>query len=84
MPRFLSRILRRTDNPHSTSNVPANRYEGFNANGAIVLSDRRGTRKAEIPDVDTKALGMGSDPLKILASEGLPTFEKDSNEAVVG
>jgi HK97 family phage portal protein len=70
MPRFLQRILTRTENPHSTSTVPANRYEGFNTNGGIVLRDRRGTLKAEIPDVDTKSAGMGSDPLAIYKPSG--------------
>jgi hypothetical protein len=76
MPRFLSRILQRTDNPHSTSTVPANRYEGFNANGAIVLSDRRGTRKAEIPDVDVKGSTFGgSDPLAIYKPTGAKVID---------
>jgi HK97 family phage portal protein len=50
--------------------APVNTYEGFQSNGAVVLRDRRGTVKAEIPDVDTKSLGMGSDPLAIYKPTG--------------
>jgi hypothetical protein len=39
--------------------------EGFQGNGAVVLRDRRGTRKAEIPDVDSKGFSGGDDPLAI-------------------
>jgi hypothetical protein len=65
MPRFLQRILTRTANPNTSDSLPVNRYEGFQQNGAVVVRDRRGTLKAEIPDVDTKAFGMGTDPLAI-------------------
>jgi hypothetical protein len=35
--------------------LPVNRYEGFTAAGQMILRDRRGTRKAEIPNVDLKS-----------------------------
>jgi hypothetical protein len=38
--------------------------------GAIVLRDRRGTRKAETPDVDTKSSTLSSDPLAIYKPDG--------------
>ena len=42
----------------------------FQSNGAVVLRDRRGTSKAEIPDVDQKSEGFGSDPLAIYKPTG--------------
>lgn len=48
--------------------APVNSYEGFQANGAVVLRDRRGTAKAEIPEVDEK--GFGGDPLAIYKPTG--------------
>jgi hypothetical protein len=65
MPRFLSGIFTRTQNPHTTTTEPLHRYEGFTPDGRIVLSDRRGTRKAEIPDVSTKSETLSDDPLAI-------------------
>jgi hypothetical protein len=52
--------------------APVNRYEGFQGNGADVLRDRRGTSKAEIPDVDEKGFA-GSDPLAIYKPTGAKT-----------
>jgi hypothetical protein len=49
MPRILRAIgekIRSRLNQKDTA--PVNRYEGFQSNGAVVLPDRRGTRKAEI------------------------------------
>jgi hypothetical protein len=43
---------------------------GFQGNGAVVLQDRRGTQKAEIPDVDSKGITMGDDPLAIYKPTG--------------
>jgi hypothetical protein len=64
MPEFLTRARDfLTGNQKDT--LPVNRYEGFTANGAIVLRDRRGTSKAEIPDIDLKSETLGSDPLAI-------------------
>jgi hypothetical protein len=60
MPRFLSNILASTSRKDT---APVNRHEGFQGNGAVVLRDRRGTVKAGFPDTETKAFGMGGDPL---------------------
>ena len=60
MPRFLRSIADRIERKET---LPVNRYEGFKENGAIVLRDRRGTVKAEIPLVSEKS--MGDDPLAI-------------------
>lgn len=70
MPRFLSNIFSRTASPQSSNNVPVNRLEGFQGNGAVVLRDRRGTAKAEIPDVSLKAETLGDDPLAIYKPTG--------------
>jgi hypothetical protein len=48
--------------------LPVNHYRGFKENGAIVLRDRRGTRKAEVPDVDLKAETLSDDPLAIVSA----------------
>ena len=45
--------------------LPVNRYEGFQADGAGVLRDRRGTVKAEIPQAIEMSLAGGDDPLAI-------------------
>ena len=37
--------------------TPVNRYEGFTGDGRVVPRDRRGTLKAEIPDVSTGLRG---------------------------
>jgi hypothetical protein len=50
MPEFLKRIS--PFNRKDTANV--NRYEGFTGDGRVVLRDRRGTAKAEIPEVSLK------------------------------
>jgi hypothetical protein len=60
MPRLFSRILK-TANPHSTTTTPTHRYEGFTEEGRVVLSDRRGTKKAEIPEVNLKSETLGCD-----------------------
>lgn len=66
MPDALRRIF-----SLSTKDIaPVNSYEGFQSNGAVVLRDRRGTTKAEIPDVDLKSEGFGSDPLAIYKPTG--------------
>src|ERR1700722_7849468 len=62
---WLDRIFKHTDYPHGTSTLPANRYEGFTASGAIAVCDRSGTLKAEIPYADAKSGGMGADPMAI-------------------
>src|SRR5260221_12498913 len=70
MPEFFNRILVRSANPSSTTNLPLNRYEGFQSDGAVVLRDRRGTRKAEIPEVSLKSETLGDDPLAIYKPTG--------------
>ncbi len=50
--------------------LPVNTYEGFTSRGEVVLRDRRGTVKAEIPDVDAKSLTLGNDPLAIYKPSG--------------
>jgi len=67
MPRFLRTIADRIDRKDT---APVNHYEGFQSNGAVVLRDRRGTVKAEIPDADLKSAGMGADPLAIYKPTG--------------
>ena len=49
--------------------APVNSFEGFQSNGAVVLRDRRGTAKAEIPEVTEKGFG-GGDPLAIYKPTG--------------
>jgi len=46
-----------------------NRFEGFQGDGAIVLRDRRGTARAEIPAEDEKGFG-GGNPLAIYKPTG--------------
>ena len=67
MPDFVTRIL---NGARRKDTAPINSYEGFQANGAVVLRDRRGTTKAEIPDIDLKSEGFGSDPLAIYKPTG--------------
>jgi HK97 family phage portal protein len=47
-----------------------NTFEGFQSNGAVVVRDRRGTVKAEIPDISEKSGTLGSDPLAIYRPSG--------------
>ena len=46
-----------------------NGFVGFQGNGAVVLRDRRGTVKAEIPTVEEKGFS-GNDPLAIYKPAG--------------
>jgi HK97 family phage portal protein len=55
--------------------APVNTYEGFQGNGAVVLRDRRGTRKAEIPDADAKGFSGGDDPLAIYKPTGAKSVD---------
>jgi hypothetical protein len=50
MPRF-ARAVREFLTIDQKDIAPVNSYEGFQGNGAVVLRDRRGTAKAEIPEV---------------------------------
>jgi Phage portal protein len=64
MPDALRRIF-----SLSTKDIaPVNSYEGFQSNGAVVLRDRRGTVKAELPEVSEKS--FGEDPLAIYKPTG--------------
>jgi HK97 family phage portal protein len=67
MPRFLRAVADRFERKDS---IAVNRYEGFTERGAVVLRDRRGTVKAEIPDVDSKGFSGGDDPLAIYKPTG--------------
>ena len=49
--------------------APVNAYEGFQSNGAIVLRDRRGTLKADIPEVSEKGYD-GGNPLAFYKPTG--------------
>ncbi len=69
MPRF-ARVVREFLTIDQKDTAPVNSYEGFQSNGAVVLRDRRGTAKAEIPDVDLKSEGFGSDTLAIYKPTG--------------
>src|ERR1700728_391423 len=71
MPSYPRRIL---DSLTTKDTAPVNRFEGFTASGAVVLRDRRGTRKAEIPTADEKSFG-GSDALAIYRPTGAKTVD---------
>jgi hypothetical protein len=70
MPRFPSSILQRAANPHPGTTERPHRYEGFNEDGSVVLSDHRGTKQCRIPDVDTKSETLSDDPLAIYKPSG--------------
>jgi HK97 family phage portal protein len=72
---WLQRILARTANPHTTTTETLNRYEGITADGRVVLSDHRGTRKAEIPNVEAKGASLSGDPLAIYRPTGAKTID---------
>jgi hypothetical protein len=74
MPDFLTRA-RDFLTGDQKDTAPVNRYEGFTANCAVVLRDRRGTSKAEIPDIDLKSESLGSDPLAIYKPTGAKTVD---------
>src|ERR1700691_2986686 len=50
--------------------LSTNELVGFQSNGAVVLRDRRGTLKAEIPNVSEKSETLGNDPLAIYKPSG--------------
>ena len=52
-----------------------NRYEGFTERGEVVLRDRRGTVKAEIPNVSEKGIGLGDDPMAIYRPSGAKSVD---------
>jgi phage portal protein BeeE len=67
MPQFFNRIL---DRLSAKDTAPVNRYEGFTSTGQVVLRDRRGTRKAEVPEVSEKAFAGASNALAIYRPSG--------------
>ena len=71
MPTWLTNIFSRS---FEKEQIQPNRYEGFNDNG-VILRDRRGTLKQEMPEVTEKGIAFGSDPLAIYR----PTNTKDVN-----
>src|SRR5579884_994502 len=66
MPDFLRRFADRIERKDT---VPLNRYEGFTGRGEIVMRDRRGTLKAELPTVETKSSTL-SDSMAIYRPSG--------------
>jgi HK97 family phage portal protein len=55
--------------------APVNRFEGFQSNGAVAVRDRRGTLKAEIPNVTEKSDTLGSDPMAIYKPSGAKSVD---------
>jgi hypothetical protein len=47
------------------SAASGNEFVGFHGNGAVVIRDRRGTLKTEIPNVIEKSETFGNGPLAI-------------------
>lgn len=76
MDRFLNAIGWKTQNPNSSGDVSLNKVDGFKSNGAVVLSDKRGTQKSEIPNVSEKAsYSGGDDPLAIYKPTGAKSVD---------
>lgn len=67
MPRIFNRIF---GSPSEKDTIPLNAYEGFTSAGQVVLRDRRGTRRAEVPEADLKSETLGNDPLAIYKPSG--------------
>jgi phage portal protein BeeE len=71
MPGFLRAIGDElTSRLSQKDTLPVNQYEGFTSAGAVVLRDRRGTLKSEIPNISEKAETLGDDPLAIYKPTG--------------
>src|ERR1700735_1167789 len=68
MPEFLKSVARFVTADQKDT-APVNAYEGFQSNGAVVLRDRRGTLKSEIPEVNEKGYD-GGNPLAIYKPTG--------------
>ena len=62
MPRFFNRIL---DRVSAKETAPLYTFEGITSDGRVVMRDLRGTRKAVVPDINTKSLTLTADPLAI-------------------
>jgi len=73
MPSFFRALADRLEK----NTQPLNRYEGFQGSGAVVVRDRRGTAKAEIPNVSEKANGgtLSDDPLAIYKPTGAKSVD---------
>jgi Phage portal protein len=69
MPRF-ARVVRDFLTIDRKDTAPVNTYEGFNSRGEIIVHDRRGTLKGELPNVKEKSETLGSDPLAIYKPTG--------------
>ena len=72
MPRFLRSIADFIDQKET---LLVNRVEGFKENGAVILRDRRGTAKAEIPSAAEKGVPLGDDPLAIYKPTGAKSVD---------
>jgi hypothetical protein len=59
MPEFISLFRRKSPD------IQPNHVEGITSDGRVVLRDRRGTRKAEVPNVNLKSETLGDDPRAI-------------------
>jgi hypothetical protein len=71
MPRIFRAIGDELNQRFNRKNTaPVNELVGFQGNGAVVIRDRRGTLKAEIPDISAKSETMGDDPLAIYKPTG--------------
>src|SRR5438045_1055727 len=79
MPQFFRALADRLEK----NTQPLNRYEGFQGNGAVVLRDRRGTAKSEIPNVSEKANGgtLSDDPLAIYKPTGAKSVDAAEGES---
>jgi hypothetical protein len=71
MPRFFRAIGDEFNDRFSRKDTGSvNEIVGFQSSGAVVLRDRRGTLKAEIPNVREKAETLSDDPLAIYKPSG--------------
>ena len=71
MPRFFDWLR----NGSTKETIPVNRFEGITQEGAIVLRDRRGTLKAELPNITEKSETLGNDPLAIYKPTGAKNID---------
>ncbi len=55
--------------------LSVNIYGGFNSRGEVIVRDRRGTLKAELPNTDERSLTLGNDPLAICKPSGAKTID---------
>jgi hypothetical protein len=70
-------LFSRSRRPLEKNTQPLNRYEGFKGDGAVVVRDRRGAAKAEIPNVSENANGgtLSDDPLAIYKPTGAKSVD---------